>query len=62
MDSLYEQQNKFPSPEAPGVFLFLKDGDIVISQSSQKGGTANASRTAADESDLRVVALWHLLW
>ncbi len=56
-----EFQKSFTLPEATDVFLFLKDGDVIIAQPSQEGGAADAGRAAANESDPCVEALWHFV-
>lgn len=48
-------------PQAADIFLFLEHGDVVISQSGQVGGTADARWAATNQSDLGMKALRHVI-
>lgn len=51
-------------PQTAGVILFFKNRDIVISQSTEEGSTADGCWATSDQSHGGVVRFWHLtrLW
>lgn len=51
----------FYSPQSTDILLFLKNRDVIVTKTSKEWGAADAGRATADQSDLRVVALGHLL-
>ena len=48
-------------PETANVFLLLEDGQVSVAETSEERGTADASRSAAKQGDLAMIARWQLI-